>query len=148
MMLRGLWMDMTAQALDIHMRTDANNLVTTARTTHLPEQEETIHMIPMMRHEACSGDIQDLAHIVTKDMLADCLTKSSAPPDALIKAVNTGILPDTDVHPPFRELMLNKHKAFLIRWIANNLKDAQSVQTFLGMDITVDVGVYFARRRP
>ena len=92
MMLRGLWMDMTAQALDIHMRTDANNLVTTARTTHLPEQEETIHMIQMMRHEACSGDIQDLAHVVTKNMLADCLTKSSAPPDALIKAVNTGLL--------------------------------------------------------
>ena len=45
MLLRGLWMDMTSQALDIHMRTDANNLVTTAQTTHLPEQEETIHMI-------------------------------------------------------------------------------------------------------
>lgn len=30
MMLRGLLMDMTAQALDMHMRTDANNLVTTA----------------------------------------------------------------------------------------------------------------------
>ena len=81
-------------------------------------------------------------------MLADCLTKSSAPPDALIKAVNTGILPDTDVHPPFRELMLNKHKAFWIRWIAQNIRDAQSVQTFLGVDVTVDIGVYFARRRP
>ena len=140
-------MDMTAQALDIHMRTDANNLVTTARTTYLPEQEGTIHMIQMMRHEACSGDIQDLAHFVTKDMLADCLTKSSAPPDALIKAVNPGI-PGGDVHPPFRELMLNKHKAFLIRWIANDLKDAQAVQTVLGVDIIVDIGVYFARRRP
>ena len=113
MMLRGLWMDMTAQALDIHMRTDANNLVTTARTTHLPEQEETIHMIQMMRHEACSGDIQDLAHVVTKNMLADCLTKSSAKPDALIQTISNGKLPNCDKHPPFRELIKNRHKAYL-----------------------------------
>ena len=30
---------------EIHMRTDANNLVSTASTTHSPEQQETIHMI-------------------------------------------------------------------------------------------------------
>lgn len=40
---------MTGQDLDIHMRTDANNLVTTAKTTHLPEQEEATHMIQMLR---------------------------------------------------------------------------------------------------
>ena len=34
--LRGLWMDVSAQAAELHMRTDANNLVTTASTTHLP----------------------------------------------------------------------------------------------------------------
>ena len=33
----------------IHMRTDARNLVSTARTTHLLEQKETIHMISMLR---------------------------------------------------------------------------------------------------
>ena len=43
--LRGLWMDISGTAAEIHMRTDANNLVTTASTTHLPEQKETIHMI-------------------------------------------------------------------------------------------------------
>ena len=42
------------------MRTDANNLVTTAGTTHLPEQKETIHMIQMLRREAVSGSIEDL----------------------------------------------------------------------------------------
>ena len=36
--LRGLWMDMTGTAADIHMRTDAKNLVPTAQTTHLPQQ--------------------------------------------------------------------------------------------------------------
>jgi hypothetical protein len=143
MMLRGLWMDMTAQTLDIHMRTDANNLVTTARTTHLPEQEETIHMIQMMRHESCSGDIQDLAHVVTKDMLADCLTKSSASPDALIKAVNTGYLPGTDTHPPFRQLMKNKHKAFLVSWIVNNLKHASLIHSFMGEDVIQDIRTYY-----
>ena len=62
----------------IHMRTDAKNLVTTARTIHLPEQKETVHMIPMLRKEACSGSIHDLAHIPTKNCLSDCLTKASA----------------------------------------------------------------------
>ena len=36
---RGLWMDMTAQPLEVHLRTDANNLVTTAASTRLPEQK-------------------------------------------------------------------------------------------------------------
>eukprot|EP00971_Amphidinium_carterae_P310465 6169455-Amphidinium_carterae.1 len=45
---RGLWCDLTSQHAEIHMRTDANNLVTTASTTHLPEQKETVHMIQML----------------------------------------------------------------------------------------------------
>ena len=72
--LRGLWMDLSGEVADIHMRTDAKNLVTTARTIHLPEQKETIHMISMLRKEACSGSIHDLAHISTQNCLADCLT--------------------------------------------------------------------------
>ena len=43
--LRGLWMDLSGEVADIHMRTDAKNVVRTARTIHLPEQKETIHMI-------------------------------------------------------------------------------------------------------
>ena len=65
--LRGPWMDLSASPAEIHMRTDANNLVTTASTTHLPEQKETIHMIAMMRKEVCSGSIADLAHATTHD---------------------------------------------------------------------------------
>ena len=41
--LCGLWMDISGEVADIHMRTDAKNLVTTARTIHLPEQKETMH---------------------------------------------------------------------------------------------------------
>ena len=63
--LRGLWMDVSGQSAPIHMRTDARNLVTTASTTHLPEQKETIHMIQMLRKEARSGTIHDLAHVRT-----------------------------------------------------------------------------------
>ena len=51
--LRGFWMDLSGEVADIHMRTDAKNLVTTARTIQLPEQKETIHMISMWRKEAC-----------------------------------------------------------------------------------------------
>ena len=35
-LLRGLWMDLSDKVTNIHMRTDAKNLVTTARTIHLP----------------------------------------------------------------------------------------------------------------
>ena len=41
--LRGLWMDIFGHPASLNMRTDANNLVTTAKTTHLPEQKETIY---------------------------------------------------------------------------------------------------------
>ena len=57
--------DMSGEVAEVHMRTDAKNLVTTARTIHLPEQKDTIHMISMLRKEACSGSIHDLAHIPT-----------------------------------------------------------------------------------
>ena len=82
-------MDMSGTAVELHMRTDANNLVTTASTTHLPEQKETIHMINQLRHEACSGSIGDLAHVVSEDCLADPLTKSSAKHIYLFNAVES-----------------------------------------------------------
>ena len=40
--LRALWADISGEIVPIHMRTYANNLVTTAQTTHLPEQKKTI----------------------------------------------------------------------------------------------------------
>ena len=70
-------MDMTAQPIEVHLRTDANNLVTTAASTRLPEQKETIHMIQMLRQEARCGQMHDLAHVLTQDCLADPLTKKS-----------------------------------------------------------------------
>ena len=99
--LRGLWMDISSEVANIHMRTDAKNLVTTAKTIHL------------LRKEACSGSIHDLAHIPTQNCLADCLTKASAKADNLITAVQTGKLLelDVDIHPDFRNLM--EHKVFL-----------------------------------
>ena len=97
------------------MRTDANNLVTTASTTHVPEQQETIHMIQMLRKQACSGSIADLSHIRTQWCLADCLTKKSANPQNLIDAVRSGTLKEVDSHPPFRSLL--EHKAYLRSWL-------------------------------
>ena len=69
-------MDISAACVAIHMRTDANNIVTTASTTRLPEQKETIHMIQMLRKEACSRQTEDLAHVVSVDCLSDCLTQA------------------------------------------------------------------------
>ena len=134
-------MDLTGSAAQLHMRTDANNLVTTASTTHLPEQKETIHMINQLRTEASSGSIDDLAHVVSADMMADCLTKNSANPEYLIKAINTGVLPRGDCNPPFRELMSNRHRAYyaLSMWILNNLENGASVTTFLGTDIRSEI---------
>ena len=107
-------MDISAACVAIHMRTDANNLVTTASTTRLHEQSETIHMIQMLRKESCSGQIDDLAHVSLADCLSDCWrTKSSAKSDAWYKSVSTGILPNLDMHPPFRSLL--KHKAYFVK---------------------------------
>ena len=47
-------------------------------------------MISMLRKDACSGSIHDLAHIPTQNYLADCLTKATAKADNLITAVKTG----------------------------------------------------------
>ena len=66
---------------------------------------DTIHMISVLRKEACSGSIHDFAHIPTTNCLADCLTKASAKADNLITV---------DSHPDFRTLM--EHKAFLSTW--------------------------------
>ena len=76
-------------------------------------------MISMLRMEACSGSIQDLAHRPTQNCLADCLTKASAKADNLITAVKTGRLLDVDIHPNFRILM--DHKAFLSTWCRTSM---------------------------
>ena len=64
----------------------------------------------MLRTEACSGAISDLAHVRTEDCLADSLTKSTIKPEALIRAVETGVLPRIDCNPPFRAKL--HHRAF------------------------------------
>ena len=118
-MLRGLWKDISGMDAEIHIRTDANNLVTTASTTHAPEQQETIHMIQMLRKEPCSGAIADLSHVRTEHCLSDSLTKKSANPENLLDAVRSGWLKELDAHPPFRSM--SEHKAFLNAWLQKEL---------------------------
>ena len=118
--LRGLWMDMTSQKAEIHMRTDAKNLVATAQTTALPEQKETIHMINMLRTEACSGQIDDLAHVSSEDCLADCFAKEMHA-KVLIQSVKDSWLPNVDANPEFRQLIQQKHKAYFIQWLLETL---------------------------
>ena len=117
-------------------------------------------MINQLRTEACSGSIDDLAHVVTTDCLADCLTKESAKADNLIKAVNTGILPNVDKHPPFRQLMKHRHKAYgttdheqelwrlqenmFIAWIATYMTTANCVTLFWGLPIHREMASYLS----
>ena len=103
--LRGLWMDSSSEVANLHMRTDARNLVTAARTIHVLEQKETIHRISLLREEASSGSIHGLAHSPTQNCLADCFTKCSAKADNLITAVQTRKLLVVDIHPDFKTLM-------------------------------------------
>ena len=108
-----LWMDMTAESAEVHLRADAINLAGIAAPTRLPEQKETIHiihMIQMLRQEACSGQMHDLAHVLTQYCHADPLTKKSVSPSLLISTVQTGVLREVDAHPPFRSTV--QHKAF------------------------------------
>ena len=72
-------------------------------------------MIQMLRKEACSGSIDDLAHVRTEVCLSDCLTKASAKAHNLGLPGETSVLPDVDMHPSFRTLM--QHKAFLHEWL-------------------------------
>ena len=66
-------MDISGEVANLRMETDAKNLITTARTIHLPERQGTIHMISMLRKEPCSGSIHDLAHIRTQKLLGRLL---------------------------------------------------------------------------
>ena len=119
-LIRGLWMDISGMPAPIHMRTYANSLVTTASATHLPEQNETIQMLHMLRKESCSGGIDDLAHVRTEVCLSYCLTKHSAKPDTLIRAIEPGLLPRVDTHPPRRDLM--QHRAYWSQWLHEHLQ--------------------------
>ena len=76
-------------------------------------------MIQMLRKESCSGAIEDLPHAKTEVCLSDCLTKHTAKPDVLLKAVNTGTLPGVDTHAPFRTTL--KHKAFAVSFLVGAL---------------------------
>ena len=122
-------MDLSGEVANIHVRIDAKNLVTTTRTIHLPEHMETTHMISMLRKEACSGRVHDIAHIPTKKCLADCLTKASAKADNLITAVQTGKLFDVDILPVLGTFM--EHKAFLSTWCKTFLHTREKEVFFL-----------------
>ena len=97
-------------------------------------------MTQMLRHEAVSGAMKDLAHVVSKDMLADVLTKQECNEGlrALTKAVTTGYLPNVDAQPNFRDLIRTSHKAFFCSWIARNIDidfTKDTVISFLGVNI-------------
>lgn len=139
--LRALWADVSGEIVPIHVRTDANNLVTTAQTTHLPEQKETHHLIQMLRHESNTGQLDDLSHVVSEFCLADALTKHTAKPDQLIHSIETGILEKIDMHPPFRTLL--KHKAFTTSWIIDNIRQPHQAQTFMAEDFSEHIYAMF-----
>ena len=72
-------MDISRDVANMHVGTDAKNLATTSMSIHLLEQKkETIHMTSMLRKEACSGSIHDLAHTPFQKCLAHCFKEASA----------------------------------------------------------------------
>ena len=139
--LRGLWSDRTGEIADVHIRTDANNLVTAASTTHQPEQKETMHLIQMLRKESNSRQTHDLAHVRSEDCLADSLTKHLGKADELIKAVLTGNLLNVDAHPPFRTMLQNK--AFLVEWLAHDTKHGPDIIAFAGVGVEESMFAYW-----
>ena len=81
--------------------------------------------------------------MISVDCLADCLTKASAKADYLIKAVDTGSLPNVDKHPPFRKLMEGRHKAYtLTEWICHNLSNVGEMPAFLGSPVQGEIRQY------
>ena len=103
-------------------------------------------MSQMLRTEALRGQIDDLAHVVSKDCLADPLTKSSADSGPLENAVRTGWLPNCEKQPRFRELVQGKHKAYgadprqaVAKWVCGNLAYASTITHFLDIPIHNEV---------
>ena len=86
-------------------------------------------MISMLRKEAFSGSIHDLAYIPTQNCLADCLTKAAAKAYNLITAVQTRKMLDIDMHPDFITLM--EHKNFLSIWCKTCLHTREKEAFFL-----------------
>ena len=102
-------------------------------------------MISSLRSEACSGSMDDLAHVVTECQMADCLTKDKAKAmEGLKLAVDTGRLPQVDTHPPFRVLMQNKHKAYFTHWLTQNIKNVSQVAYFLMVPVRSEIQDYLA----
>ena len=98
-------------------------------------------MIQMLRHEAVSGNMDDLAHVVSGDMMADVLTKTECPHGlaALTKAVTTGFLPNVDAQVNFREMIRSSHKAFACTWLLQHVDlnlATDAVHSFCGINIT------------
>eukprot|EP00975_Prorocentrum_lima_P033898 7119509-Prorocentrum_lima.AAC.1 len=62
--------------------------------------------------------------------------KQSAKPEILSNASDQGIPPNADNHLSFRELMRNRHKAYLnlVSWIVRNVDVATNVVTSLGYE--------------
>ena len=98
-------------------------------------------MIQVLRKESASGNIHDLAHVATTAMLSDCLTKQNIKPDVLVKAVNTGVLPNCDTHPNFRSLM--PHKAYMAQWIVEYIAEAYMATAFLDVPIQLEITQYY-----
>ena len=83
----------------------------------------------MLRNESLSGAIEDMAHVRTHARLGDALTTSSAKPDAIKAAVDTGILVDVDLQPSVRTLI--RHRAFLLEWAVHCIEGTLHGQSFL-----------------
>ena len=62
-------------------------------------------------------------------------------PDNLIKAIEIGVLLDVDKHPPFREMLKDRHKAYqcFANWVVKNLKGAADIVTVLGEFVQKDI---------
>ena len=92
---------------------------------------ETIHLIQMLRKEANSGQMRDLAHVRSAYCLADALTKAAAKPDQLIQSINAGKLEKVDEHPPFR--MLLQHEAFMVAWLKKIVSELHKMTHGFGL---------------
>ena len=105
-------------------------------------------MIHMLSYEACTGSMQDLAHVASADMMADALTKSRCGNFSHLKAsIDIGVIPNTDAQPNFRESIQTHHKAFLSEFACKFINfdiDYDRVYSFLGIYIEQEMCTYLS----
>ena len=86
-----------AGSLPVDMYTDSKTLFDSVKSSKQIDEKTFRIKIAEMKQSLQTGKLRSLNHVVTKNMLADCLTKSGANPGRLLSVLREGRQKELDV---------------------------------------------------